>query len=457
MWLKAPILWWNALRTSLWFVPTICVTLAIILSVIMPEIDEFLEEEDRTPPTWLFAASASGARSILSTVAGSLITIIGVLFSITIVVLQQASTQFTPRVMGNFMRQTGTQLTLGVYLATFLYALLVLRYVRGEDSLAGEFIPVVSVTLSMVLATVCLGFLVYFVHHMATSLQASMVIANVLHEFREDINKLYPEHIGEPDYDHDQPLDAFRETFMVQPLLTVTAGTSGYLTMVDDEQIIRNAPDSTAFTILPQIGDYVTQGSPIVEISGSENLGETQEDRIRECLILGSERSRYQDPLFSIRQLVDIALKALSPSVNDPTTANNAISTIGASLALLANRTFPERIRVIDNPEGAGRTVRVWVNRPTFSTYASAAFSEVRRQAVSTVAVTIQLLDTIGSVGDSIKLPQRAESLHREIDEIQRTIERDEFTEREREQLRRYVEDARARLPLRPLRETGKR
>jgi uncharacterized membrane protein len=445
--MKHAFMWWDAIRTSLWFVPSLCVAVAIVLSFILPELDHFLEGEDITAPSWVFAGSADGARTILSTVAGSLVTIVGVLFSITIVVLQQASSQFTPRVMGNFIRQTGVQLTLGIYIATFLYSLLVLRYVRGEDAQAEEFIPRVSVSLALILAAICLGFLVYFIHHMATSLQASMVIANVNREFREDVEILFPEHIGTPANEGEEPLDAFRRQHMPVPTLRIEAARSGYVLNVDDDSLVSCAPETRGIAIYPNVGDFVTRGSPIIEIGNVRQLPDEQIARIRECVELGPERSRYQDPLFSIRQLVDIALKALSPGINDPTTAKNSISMLGDCLALLSTRAFPSQIRVATRKEDeSGGEVHIWTNRPAFANYVDASFTEIQREAMLNASVTGHLIDAIAAIGDSISSPERAAPLHEELNRIQRGLDAADLDERDEAHLREQIDAARRRL-----------
>jgi uncharacterized membrane protein len=440
--------WWDSIRTSLWFVPVLCVLVAVILSFILPEIDHYVEDREIEIPGIVFRGSSDGARSILSTVAGSLVTIVGVVFSITIVVLQQASTQFTPRVIGNFVRHTGTQLVLGVYLATFLYSVLVLRYVRGEDAQGEEFIPQLSVTFSLLLAAVCLGFLVYFIHHMATSIQASIVIASVHQEFSQDVARLYPEHIGDPAEDDDQPLSRFRAEYLKPPVTVISATDSGYLRSVDPESMVRHACNCSAVTVLPQIGDFITRGMPVVEVSSDEPLTEDACSRIRNGLILGSERSRYQDPLFSIRQLVDITLKALSPSINDPTTANNSISMIGASLAELADRRFPDQIRVIESEDdGSRESVYVWTNRPSYDAYIERGFSEIRRIAISNAAVTMHLVTTLGRLGHAIEGDLRAAAIYQQLREIESALDETEFSTTDEQAIRAAIDEARRRLP----------
>jgi uncharacterized membrane protein len=447
---------WDETRTSLWFVPTVLVIASILIALIMQSVDQGLEDESISVPTWIFGGSADGARTLLSTIAGSLVTIVGVLFSITIVVLQQAASQFTPRVMGNFMRQTGTQLTLGIYLATFLYSLMVLRTVRGGDAQAEPFIPDLSILVALLLAVTCLGFLVYFIHHMATSLQASMVLSNVNQEFRDDVGPLYPEHIGESADDDDLSLESFREQYMPVPVVRVTAEQSGYVVSVDDNTIVSSAPETPGIAILPQIGDFVVRGMPIIEIGGVRELDDSTRSSICNSVELGVERSRFQDPLFSIRQLVDIALKALSPGINDPTTANNSISMLGDCVATLVDRKFPDRVRVISRGENDDRSdVHIWTNRPPFSVYVDSAFSELRREALSNVAVTEHLISTIGAIGDSTTVRSRIEPLQQILADIVRGLDEAGFDSRDEEYLREKLNDAQRRLLARHASDLG--
>lgn len=438
---------WDSIQTSLWFVPTMMVIAAGISAFIMVQIDQSIQDDGHTVTTWVFGGSADGARTLLSTIAGSLITIVGVLFSITIVVLQQAASQFTPRVMGNFIRQTGTQLTLGIYLATFLYALLVLRTVRGEDTMGEEFIPRISIAFALILAMACLGFLVYFIHHMATSLQASSVLSNVNWEFREDVGPLFPEQIGTTANDDDRTLQSFRQSYMPVPTYRITAEHSGYLLSIDDDMIVDSVVETTGIALLPQIGDFVVQGSPIIEIAGVRDLPEETRKQISSCVVLGAERSRYQDPLFSIRQLVDIALKALSPGINDPTTANNAVSMLGDCIAMLSNKQFPDRVRLVSRSDDDQRgDVYIWTNRPPFAEYVDSAFAEIRRVGLSHVAVTEHLVTTIGAVGDSVKTRERAEPLHQVLTDILRGLDSAGFDERDEQRIRDAIEVARRRI-----------
>lgn len=441
--------WWDNVQSSLWFLPSICLFFAILFSFIIPEIDRIYFDNPDELPSWAFSGSSDGARSILSTIAGSLITVISLLFSITIVVLQQASSQYTPRVLGNFMKQKGNQLVLGVFLATFLYAVLVLRYVRGDSSGGDQFIPVISITFAIFMATVCLGLLIYFVHRTATSLQASSVVANAQHELETSIQSLYPEHLGDPVPEIPRTLDRFREEHGTGPSGIIYAQKSGYLRSVDDDVLAYYLAPQTSWAIVyPPVGEFVVRGTPLIEVGGTAILEQDFIDNITGAFILNTERSLHQDPLFGFRQLADIGLKAMSPGVNDPTTAENALQSMADVLAHLADREFPDPVRIISSPKD-GHYVYLWVNGPTYGDFVEEAFGQLRREvSKSNWHVTKQILILIRDIGRNVKTFDRAEPLRAQVDEILRAIDSASYSEKDREDIRRCAVESRDGLPV---------
>ncbi|HMO85347.1 MAG TPA: DUF2254 domain-containing protein, partial [Lacipirellulaceae bacterium] len=187
---------WGRLRDSFWFLPAIMVIGAIGLSFVTIRVDQASEDQSWIAALgWTFSRGPDGARALLSTVAGSMITIASVTFSITIVALQLASTQFGPRLLRNYMRDRGNQVAIGAFVATFTYCILVLRTVNGTD--AESFVPHLSVIVALLLSLTSLGILIYFVHHAAESIQAENVIGDVSRELHLAIDRLYPERLGE--------------------------------------------------------------------------------------------------------------------------------------------------------------------------------------------------------------------------------------------------------------------
>ncbi|MDQ3549015.1 MAG: DUF2254 domain-containing protein, partial [Chloroflexota bacterium] len=382
--------WWDNVQSSLWYIPAMFGFVALALSFIMPEIDSRVEDELTRHQDWLFFGTSDSARSILSAISSSLITVIALLFSITILTLQQASTQFTPRIIRTFMRDRGIQIVLGVFLATFLYALLVLRQVRGEDAVGGSSVPMLSVSLAVMLTIACLGLLIYFIHHTATMFQAATIIERIHHDTLEAINLLYPEAFGEP-ADGDVSLAAFRERHTRQPSRLIRADSAGFLRRVDDGAIVAALGDGSWAIVHPRIGTYVTQRQELLEVGGAIENSEEQIEQLRGTFVFDKERTLLQDDLFGIRQLADIGLKALSPAVNDPTTAEHALSCMADILAVVADRAFPAASRTVTDDEGTTR-VTVWVNRPSFADYVNLAFGQIRRTARDDVHATEYLL-----------------------------------------------------------------
>jgi uncharacterized membrane protein len=182
---------WDSLRSSFWFVPTMMALGAATLSIVTIDTDRVSNAAFANSLGFIWSGGAEGARSILSTIAGSMITVAGVVFSITIVALTLASSQFGPRLLRNFVRDRGNQITLGTFISTFMYCVLVLRTVRVKDE--GNFVPFVSVTCGIALAVASIGVLIFFIHHVSRSIQAEFLIAKVGEEFRNSITDHFPE------------------------------------------------------------------------------------------------------------------------------------------------------------------------------------------------------------------------------------------------------------------------
>ncbi len=182
------ITFWERLHGTFWFLPTIMVILAIILAATMIYLDQRIPLDEQDIFDWLGTNSAEGARSFLSTVAGSMISVAGVTFSITLVALSQTSSQYGPRLITNFLRNRGNQIVLGTFIATFVYCMLVLRTIRGTEEFA--FVPHIAVTIGMVLAILSVGVLVFFIHHISTSLQAETIVTNIGHDLEASIARL---------------------------------------------------------------------------------------------------------------------------------------------------------------------------------------------------------------------------------------------------------------------------
>lgn len=346
------------LRGSLWFVPALCVACSVALSFATVEIDRRIGDAD---PWLLYGGDANRAADILSTIAASMLTFTALVFTITMVVLQLASAQFSPRVLRTYLRDRQSKLALGVFVATFVYSLFVLRTARsGLDGVDSGFVPALSMLIAFVLVLVSVALFIQYAHHIAQSIRVGNVIERITRETRDVIERRYPaeraegvsDEVARPSGSPDSIVPARRAAVIVRI-------NAEHLSKLADANDVR-------FVCVHPVGTYVPEGVPLVEIFG--RAPELDEDEVGRAVALGGERSMEQDPAFGIRQLVDIASRALSPGVNDPTTAVHVVDRLHDLLRRLADR------RLVPN----GAVERVRLNEPTWSDLLALAIEEIR-------------------------------------------------------------------------------
>lgn len=381
---------WDILRTSYWFVPSLMCVGAVVLAFVMVAVDQRLGAEGIIKEIgWIYAGGPQGARSLVSMVAGSMITVAGTTFSIIIVALTLASSQFGPRLLRNFMRDTGNQLVLGTFLATFLYCLFLLRTVRGEENT--RFVPQISVTVAVALAVVSLGVLIYFIHHAARSIQAPLIVANVGHELQESIDELFPQRLGR------EAAPAEREELPPQfenSARAVPSRHNGYVQALDADALLELATErDLVLRLRCRPGDWTVWGGELAEAWPPDRVDDELLERVRDTYVFGAERTQTQDVEFAARQLEEIAVRALSPGINDPFTAMNCLDWLGAGLARMTREPIPGDYR----HDAAGK-LRVVARSPTFAGMADVAFNAIRQNSRGNVMVTLRLLETIAAV-----------------------------------------------------------
>ena len=249
---------WSNLRTNFWFVPSLMIAGSIVLAVVLIQADTTGSGQWQARWPRLFGASAAGARGMLSTIAGSMMTVVGVTFSMVLVTLALASSQYTSRILRNFMRDRATQIVLGAFAGIFTYCLIVLRTIRGSDE--GGFVPSLAVAFGVVLAIGGISTLIFFIHHIASSIQASSIIASVADETLAAVNRLFPGQLGQdpPDGDGDQALLPLREPHWQ----TVPARRNGYIQNVDNAALLRLAREHQTIVRMERgIGDFAVEGT----------------------------------------------------------------------------------------------------------------------------------------------------------------------------------------------------
>lgn len=386
---------WISLRSSLWFVPSLIVAGCVALAIVLIEVDAGLSSEVLARWPRLFGAGAEGSRGMLSAIASAMITVAGVVFSITIVALSLTSSQYTSRVLRNFMRDRSNQVVLGAFVGIYAYCLVVLRTIRGSGE--GPFVPSVATLGAIVLAFVGIALLIHFIHHISSAIQAARILAAIREETSATIERLFPERLGRGDSDSDD------EDAVAGPQLgsghAVTARRTGYIQNVGADALMQWACKHDAVVHLPyRIGAFVIECETLVEVHCERDMTDDVTAPLRGAFTIGVQPTLEQDVAFGIRQIVDIALKALSPAINDPTTARMCIDQLSALLVALATRKFPSRFRHAD-----GR-LRVIVERPLFEALLALSIEEIRfaaREQPVVLQHLVRVLRMIAEVTES--------------------------------------------------------
>lgn len=403
--------WWSRLRSTYWFVPSIITLLSTALGAVLIDLDA--QYPDAIAGLgWLYRGGADGARSLLSAVAGSMVTVVSVTFSVTVVALTVSADHFGPRLLNNFMRDNASQAVLGTFIGTFSYCVLVLRTVRGEDGNAAAFVPQLAVTGGVVLTLVSVATLIYFVHHVSTSLQVSRIAESVATDLERAFARLYPQRIGEAG-----------EAEMARPVprgaRPSISGASGYVQAVDADKIVRWASRHDAVVwVLASPGAFVTAGARLAMVDPAPD--DHALSSLRDAFVLGNDRTSDQDAGFAVQQLVEVALRALSPGMNEPFTAITCIDRLGQGLAILAERAIPSSRR--HDSEGRLRVVAV---APSFPDMLYAAFGLLRGHVGQNVAVAERLLDTMAMLAGRVSRDEDRVALSSEIEETHRAAQRD--------------------------------
>jgi uncharacterized membrane protein len=351
----------------------------------------------------------AGRRTLLvATIAGSMMTVMGVTFSMTLVALALAASQYTSRILRNFMGSRVTQSTLGIFAGIFTYCLIVLHAIRGGVDEA-VFVPGLALFLAFVLAVGGVGVLIYFIHHIASSIQASSIIASVAEETISSIERLFPEKLGHaPGGEEDQALQPLLErTWRVVP-----ATTDGYIQDVDHDALLQVAQDRETIVRMERgIGEFVVRNTTLASVAQEAPPDDPTIARLNAAYSVGAHRAVDQDPAFGVRQIVDMALKALSPGVNDTSTAVICVD-------YLATRKFPAMRRY------DGNALRVIAMGPSFEGLLAEAFDQIRRSAEGNVSIMTRVLGALEAIASQTDMPRRRLALREEVQWIAELADR---------------------------------
>jgi uncharacterized membrane protein len=422
------------LRDSLWYRPALMTLGAIVMAFVMIWIDEQVLQGSNLRTWWLFSGGVEGARGVLSAIAATMITVVTTAFSITMVTLQLSSSQYSPRILRGFTGDPGNQLVLGIFIATFVYCLLVLRSVRSELEDQRTFVPALAISLALVLALVCIGSLIYFLHHASRTIQASVI----LDKSANDTFGLIEDHFNVGN--SERMSDRTRSLLDNLPVVAeVTSERPGYLRGMDDSTLVALARKyDLLLTLHPHVGNYIFTGSPLATVQrfttrelneddehseeesvfirlkeqiaevlspNSADAGKKEKDgngrsevekisdAIRGTFTTGLERTLNEDVLFGFQQLADIGLRALSPGVNDPTTAMFCIDWLGEGLIRVQDTN--DRPTVAVDEDGTPRVVYPPI---PFEQFLTISFRHIRHYAAGDPFVSRHIIEVLESV-----------------------------------------------------------
>ncbi|MCG6116139.1 MAG: DUF2254 domain-containing protein [Mesorhizobium sp.] len=401
---------WDSLRTSLWLVPGVMGFMALGLVLAGFAADERLSQRpSEDVPFFIYVSMPAAAREMLSTLFASMITMTSLVFSITMVVLTLAASQFGPRLIRNFMALPHTQLALGTFIMTTVYCLLSLGLVGSQTSEEPQ--AYASISLAILLALVSIGVLVMFLHSLARSIVSETVIKRVGHEVDEILSRFGDAVPEEPVL----PADFDKRALFFGP------HEDGYIQGLEIDTLVREACRADVLIGLSfRPGRYVAKGGGGIGVYPASQCDDALQAQIQKAIIVGPNRMPDQDPEFAIRHLVEIAVRALSPGINDPYTAAAVVDQLSASLSRLVEKALPPS--VIRGEKGR---VRLIAPQPDYASLIGAAFNQIRQNGSNKPMVVIHLIDAIIRISEHIWLDTQREALREQLDALEEDAHRD--------------------------------
>lgn len=411
---------WNDLQSSLWFRPIVTTLLVIGLALGTTTLERSL------PLPSVFAIDPDNARLVLSSIASSMLTVVALTFSIIMVALTLASQQFSPRILGNFVRDQASQNVLSIFIGTFIYSLLVMG--RIDETANAPFIPILSVIIAILFALLGVGALIYFIDHISRTIRANYIMADISTQTIETMHQVFSE-LQRRD---SQPAATVE---LASPPAAASAAVvspqSGYIQAIDFDRLVRVAQEHDLFIQIERmVGDFVAEDSLLLRLWPDRGRSAALTEQMNEAFDIGPERTMFEDVLFGIRQLVDIALKAISPAVNDPTTAVNCIDALSNILIQAAQ--YPNPCSQHYDEAGA---VRVIGRHVTFTALVDLAFDQIRHYARSEVTVTLHLLNALMEIARTTTDQQRLDLLWQHAGMISRGADRGIFEPLDRQKI----------------------
>jgi uncharacterized membrane protein len=364
------------------------------IGAVLSSLEESFPAISAWVPTVLFPSRADPqiAQAILSDIATSIMTVVSIVFAILLMTLTLASTQFSPRILIGFVRDRVTQWTLGVFLGTFAYCIATLPAARSAPT---PFVPVATVTGAMLLVLVCVGWLIYFIHHISHAISVNHIVDRIRRETELVIDELMPER-RRPLLTHSWP-DAFPEALDVR----LASRQTGYIRFIDIKRLRQLARTwRISVRVERRVGHFVADGVTLFAVSHGERITEERTAALLAAIDIGPVRTLQQDIEFGIVQIVDIGLKAISPAVNDPTTAISCVDQLSSLVIRWLGRAPPAG-RFYDPPYVL-RVVVPWIG---LEGLLDLAFEQLRHYAAADAAVSLRLIRALSDIASTVDDP----------------------------------------------------
>jgi uncharacterized membrane protein len=332
------------------------------------------------------------AQVILSGIATSIMTVVSIVFAILLMTLTLASMQFSPRIIVSFARDRVTQWTLGIFLGTFCYCMAALPTAR---SLPHPFAPVATVVGAMLLALACVAWLLFFIHHISQAISVSNIVDRIATETEAIIDDMMPAPHQQRSF---EPPDQDQPATWATPVLSLV---SGYIRFIDIAHLVEMAKTyHVKLHVVRRVGHFVPANTPLLMTYKGERLSDDGIDELRHAFDLGPSRTLQQDVEFGVLQIVDIALKAISPAVNDPSTGVSSVDQLSRILIRFASRELPPCL--LYDPPGVLRVSVQWID---FERLLTSAFEQIRLYSQSDIAVSLRMLRALGDVASTTTDP----------------------------------------------------
>ena len=361
-----------------------------VLGAVLSSLEETVPALSAWVPAILFPSHADPqvAQIVLAAIAGSIMTVVSIVFAMLLMTLTLASMQFSPRILVSFVKDRVTQWTLGIFLGTFAYCVAALPAAR---SLPQPFAPVATVTGAMLLALICVAWLIFFIQHISQAISVNHIVDRIARETEDVIDDIMPDPQQYIYASEGVPFDDSRRE------VAVASVSSGYIRFVDTRRLLALAKAfKLRVRMLRRIGHFVPAGVPLLQVSPADRLDPARAVELRSAFDIGPTRTLQQDVEFGIIQIVDIALKAISPAVNDPSTAITCVDQLGRILIRFVSRKAP--VSLLCDPPHVVRVIVPWIE---IGGLLDTAFEQIRHYASSDVAVSLRLLRALDDIAST--------------------------------------------------------